>query len=293
MTGRQKKGEIMELEQELQRCRENSALYYKKWKLTSDERYIPTRYGKVRCLFYQPTETQERLSPVVFNLHGGGMVVHHAEMDQPFCEKLRARGIYTISVDYSLAPEAPWPHQIEETYDVIEYVWKNAETFGIDPTRIVIAGHSAGGYLAISASVLARENASFPICCQALDYPWVDLETPLKSRYCGVAKEMMQDLAFFKRCYYTDKMKNHILGSPLWLEDAHFEKMPPTILTMCEYDVLYEEDMDFLNKLVRNGVEVTVKKFAGVQHGFTCDFYYLPQAQSAQKFMIENIKRYL
>lgn len=284
---------MKEIYQELQERRISSIQYYKDWPNTGEEIYVPTRHGDIRCLLYKPSIGSTRVLPVVFNLHGGGMVVHKAEMDQPFCEKIRAMGIIAISIDYSLAPEAPWPQQIEEAYDVISYFWKNAQTFYIDPSRMAIAGHSAGGYLAISVGVLAKQEKSFPMKCQILDYPWVDLETPLDARFQGVAAEMMEDIAFFKKCYYTPDMKGHLLGSPLWLKDIFFQNMPPTILTLCEYDILQGEDLDLLQKMVRNGTEVTAKLFKGVQHGFTCDFYYLPEAQEAHQFMLENLNRYL
>lgn len=93
--------------------------------------------------------------PVLVNIHGGAWVTgSRSDILQVFHAQV-SRGWVLVSADYRLAPDAVWPAPAHDIDRVVRWVRASAGTLGIDPTRIVIAGHSAGGHLALLHSVAA------------------------------------------------------------------------------------------------------------------------------------------
>lgn len=282
-----------QLSEKVARERKDALKFYQNWDYTGEEVMIPGRAGRVRTLFYYPDDVREDM-PVFFDIHGGGHTVHKAEADQPFCRKLcrHLQGL-VISVDYHLAPEYRWPVQLYEVYDVILHVYQNAEQYHIDPQRMGIGGHSAGGNLAATAAILARDTGEFALKCQALDYPEVDLAKNPEDKYEGQAPEMIEQLKFFNECYLDrDNMKNKYF-SPLYAEKEELRGLPPTVAVLCGKDILYREGLEYTVKLIEAGVETEVRFFPEAVHGFTADYYYTKEAMEAQQFMIREITKYL
>lgn len=267
--------------------------FYRDWEYTGKEVWIPGRNGKIRTLFYRPEESSGDM-PVFFDIHGGGHTVHKAEADQPFCRRLceQIKGL-VISIDYHLAPEYQWPVQICEVYDVVQHIYRNAETYHIDPARMGIGGHSAGGNLAAVVTLMANEKKEFSFCCQVLDYPEVDLATPPEEKYEGKAQEMIEQLDLFNQCYLNEKEMKNPYFSPFYASREQMMGLPPAVVVLCEHDILYGEGLEYSRKLIEAGVETTVRLFPGTVHGFTADYYYTPQAREGHKYMIEGIRRYL
>ncbi|CAF3375381.1 unnamed protein product, partial [Rotaria sp. Silwood2] len=73
-----------------------------------------------------------------------------------------------------MAPEYTFPAAHEDAYKVIEYVAANAAALGIDASKIIVAGDSAGGNLAACACHHFKNNKKIKIAAQVLIYPWVD-----------------------------------------------------------------------------------------------------------------------
>ena len=100
--------------------------------------------------FYEPTKRRlER--PVIVWVHGGAWR-SGSKSDVPIA-KLREQGFAIASVDYRLSPVAKFPAQIHDIKSAIRYLRANADRFGVDPNRFVLAGSSAGGHLAVLAAV--------------------------------------------------------------------------------------------------------------------------------------------
>lgn len=107
--------------------------------------------------------------------HGGGFVYYNIESHDYVTRRLCAMNDCTvISVDYRLAPEHPFPAAHEDFYKVIEYVHQHAKELGIDASKIIVAGDSAGGNLAACAGHHFKNHATIKIAAQVLIYPWLD-----------------------------------------------------------------------------------------------------------------------
>jgi len=136
----------------------------------------------------------EQLKPSVLYIHGGALVLGSRDMvaKVQFEPYLRA-GYNIVSIDYRLAPETKLPGIIEDVQDA--YTWMRTEgpvSFGVDPARIAVAGHSAGGYLTLMAGFrfhpLPRALVSF-FGYGDITSPWYSQPDPFYNTKSKISKE--------------------------------------------------------------------------------------------------------
>jgi monoterpene epsilon-lactone hydrolase len=110
---------------------------------------------------------------VILYLHGGGYVICSLESHRHLVAEVgRAAGTRTLAIDYRLAPEHPFPAPVEDTVAAYRYLLDS----GLKPTRIALAGDSAGGGLVVGALLAIREaGLPLPACGWCIS-PWVDME---------------------------------------------------------------------------------------------------------------------
>lgn len=255
------------------------------------EIFLETRVGPIRVLAYN-LELPERL-PLFINLHGGGFVMCGPEMDDRFLGRVAQEAkVKILSVDYSLAPEAPFPRALEECYEVARYARDHAEDLGIDPERIAIGGHSAGGNLSAAVCLLDAERKQLALKALILDYPPLDLHTDpyAKPQPRKALSPKMSRL--FDQAYAGDREAAlNPLISPLYAPDGLLRTFPPTLVITASEDSLAAEAERFKDRLVALGVSVTFRRFEGAVHGFT--HRGGPQAEEAWRMIIEHLTRYL
>ena len=80
--------------------------------------------------------------------HGGGFTVMHVFSYQRYLSYMASRlGCVVFSPEYRLAPEHPWPIGDEDAHKATRYIYENATELDIDPSKIILTGDSAGGFL--------------------------------------------------------------------------------------------------------------------------------------------------
>jgi putative ergosteryl-3beta-O-L-aspartate hydrolase len=90
--------------------------------------------------------------PVVINFHGGGFCLGKATDDRYWANVvLKTANAVFVSVDYRRAPEFPYPTAVDDSVDALLYLAANADSLGLDSTRVALSGFSAGANLAFSA----------------------------------------------------------------------------------------------------------------------------------------------
>lgn len=255
---------------------------------------IPTRWGKARALYYPPAVPQEK-APVFFNVHGGGFIMGKPEMDDPFCARLAQElNIAVLNLEYRLAPEYSCPSDKEDVYDMVKYVSSHPDAFSIDPDRMAIGGHSAGGNISAVVCLMAAKEKEFSFRCQVLDYPPIDIaKDPFeKLNIPGVIPPEVAST--FDACYRLPEKARDPYCSPIYAGPDEFAALPPAIVLTCEVDSLRDEGEEYALALARAGVEVSLKRFHGVSHGFhPMEESAKDQWEAGQLMIHAGLRRYL
>ncbi|GGW79660.1 alpha/beta hydrolase [Alteromonas halophila] len=106
-----------------------------------------------------PTKTSKKASPVILFIHGGGFVSGSKDTKNQQLRNFSKRGYVAASAMYRLAPKHKFPSQIEDIQLAIRFLKANAVRYHLDPDKIIVAGSSAGGYLAVMAGVTGNSDA--------------------------------------------------------------------------------------------------------------------------------------
>ncbi len=208
--------------------------------------------------------------PVVVYFHGGGWVLGDVDTHDTLCRRLALlSGCVIVSVDYPLSPHARFPTAANECYSIVEFIARHAKRLEVDPERICVAGDSAGGNLAASVSLAAKEKAGPSIALQLLIYPVIDSRCDSQSyeQYgdgFGLTKKGMQ--WFWGHYLEQPDHGDSPLASPCRSQDL--ANLPEAIVLIAEHDVLRDEGLAFSQQLLAAGVKCTVNHYDSLIHGF-------------------------
>src|SRR5262249_37994993 len=105
---------------------------------------------------YRPDDTA--VHPVIFWIHGGALIMgHRGNLRAEQLNRYLDAGFAVVSVDYRLAPETKLPAILEDLDGAYRWVrTEGPKLFRIDPKRMAVVGHSAGGYLTLAAGYRFR-----------------------------------------------------------------------------------------------------------------------------------------
>jgi acetyl esterase/lipase len=135
---------------------------------------VATPVGDVPVRIVKPRGTSGGL-PVILYLHGGGWVIGNATTHDRLVRELAVGADAAIVfVEYALAPEAPYPAQIEQAYATARWVAKEGASQDLDGSRMAVAGDSVGGNMAATVSFLAKQRGDVRFVHQSLYYPVTD-----------------------------------------------------------------------------------------------------------------------
>lgn len=208
-------------------------------------------------------------TPVIY-FHGGGWVLGDIETHDPLCRRLAVEsGATVISVNYRLAPEFPFPAPLTDCYAATRYVAENADEFGVDPSKLIVCGDSAGGNLAAAVALRARDNGGPAIAHQLLLYPVVstDFANDSYMRFSeghGLTRDAMM---YFWECYVSEAIDDAPPFADL-LKIDNLRGLPPAHVFLASHDVLHDEGAKFAQRLADAGVTTTTKTYPGTLHGF-------------------------
>jgi acetyl esterase len=287
--------ELMKKTALLKRLSECSAMGGRRKRTAGRELFLDTEAGQVRALGYR-LEYPERL-PLFVNIHGGGFILGHPEMDDPYLMQVAEKAnVKILNIEYSLAPEHPFPAAINECYAAVKYAQNHAEELGIDSRGIAVGGHSAGGNISAAICLKNAAEEELHIRCVLLDYPPLDLYTDpaLKPRGKGFMARVFlsrKRSRIFDNCYCLDREeRRNPLISPVYASREQLATFPPTLIITAGKDSLCAEGERFRELLVEAGVEVTHRRFEKSPHGFTLS--RRPDAREGWQMMIDHLKRH-
>ncbi len=120
--------------------------------IEKDVVYSASAGRELKLDLYRPAGDEVPTRTAVLLVHGGGWILGERGMMAPLASAFAEQGFLAAAVEYRLVREAPWPSQLEDVISAVEWIAENARELGIDARRIVLAGASAGGQLALLAA---------------------------------------------------------------------------------------------------------------------------------------------
>ena len=218
---------------------------------------------------YRPAE-QEGPLPLVHYIHGGGWRVSSRQRTPRetrswttnFFEQIVEAGFVVASGDYRLSGEALFPAAIEDTADAVRFLRDNADRFGIDATRVVLFGASAGGYLAAAVGLGQAIDPVQGIVCW---YPMTDFSaladddpaSGYPSLWLGGRLSSVPDLVEQGRVPRLARVD----APPVLLQHGTADTMAP-----------FDQSVRLHDALTAVGAPVTLERFEGAEHFFVgCD----------------------
>ena len=236
------------------------------------DRTVPGREGdpEVPIRVYRPAAASVGARPAVFEIHGGGFMTGDVEMMDPWCQRVAAElDAAVVSVEYRLAPENPFPAGLEDCYAALKWTAANADSLGIDPERIAVAGQSAGGGLAAATALLARDRGGPKLCFQVLEIPELDdrLDTPSMLAFDDTPLWNRPNAVWSWRHYLGPDHRGEVspYAAPARAEDL--SGLPPAYVSTMEFDPLRDEGILYAQRLLQAGVSVELHSFPGTFHG--------------------------
>jgi len=252
----------------------------------------PDESPEVGVRIYKPVDVSGNL-PGMFFIHGGGMIMGSIEGENlkaaMLCETIQA---VVVSVEYRLAPENPHPAPVQDCYEALVWMSKNATELGFDPERLAIVGGSAGGGLAIATALMARDQEFPKLCFQMANYPMIDdrNETP--------SSKEITDVGIWDREANLEAWDWYLGGKPADEYAAparakNLSDLPPTFIDVGEIDLFRDEDIEFATRLLQAGVTTELHVYPGAYHASEA---FAPDAELSKQIWakrIEALKRAL
>ncbi len=222
--------------------------------------------------------------PVTLYLHGGGWVVGNIELHDGSCRALtNASDVAIASLDYRLAPEAPYPAATEDSYAALLWLVANAAEHNLDPARIAVAGDSAGGNISAAICLMVRDRGGPQIRHQLLIYPATHHGFDFESykTYADDGGLLSTEMMIWFWGHYLEKAADgdEVYASPLRAKDL--SGLPPATVITAEHDPLRDEGELYAKRLIESGVETVLTRYSGMFHGFFAMASLLTKARAA------------
>ncbi|MFJ9721308.1 alpha/beta hydrolase [Streptomyces sp. NPDC101209] len=219
-------------------------------------------------------------------LHGGGYVIGSPHTHAGLVGELARRaGLRTVSVDYRLAPEHPFPAAVDDGLAA----YRELLATGTDPRDLVVAGDSAGGGLSIATLLAAREAGLPQPAAVVVLSPWVDLTLAGGSIRAKEGVDPIfteSDLRAYADLYVGEGDRAQPLASPLF---ADLTGLPPLLVQVGANELLLDDAVRLAGRAGADDVEVTLEIGPGLPHVFQHHYGRLDEADAA----LERAARFL
>jgi acetyl esterase len=224
----------------------------------------------VPCRLFKPKSAGSY--PSVIYGHGGGWVLGGPDTHSDMCAELaEAAQCAVLLIDYRLAPEHPYPAQLEDSLKAWRWVREKGASHGMDASRIIAAGDSAGGQMSVALALTVRDLGLPPLKGMALIYPVLgaNMETASYIRNANAPCLTRDEMNFFLESFLGPQ------GSPSWRDEkavpllaVSLEGLPPAFITVAAHDPLYDDGVMFHERLVAAGIASTLRREPALAHSY-------------------------
>lgn len=223
--------------------------------------------------------------PMLVYFHGGGFATGSLETHDNICAALtNSADCLTISVDYRLAPEEPFPAAVEDAAAVLEWAAAFGDRINGDPDRLALAGDSAGGNLTAAATLLARDQGGPEIVYQGLLYPGV--ASPLLHSFEshednaeGYFLEMATVEYYYETYVQSPAHVRNAYATPLLAND--YAGLAPATVVTAGFDPVRDEGIAYADALADDGVPVEHRHYEEMIHAFASMPEAIPRGKEA------------
>ena len=235
---------------------------------------VPGRSGAPDVLAYVLNGTASgAVRPAILYVHGGGFVAGNAASKTGELQQLaRDLDCVIVAVDYRLAPETQFPGPLEDCYAALTWLYRNAQSLGVDRRRIAVMGESAGGGLAAMLSIAARDRREVPILFQSLIYPMLDDRTGSTRAVQPPLGSLTWDSAA-NRFGWTSFLgvaagSAHVPPGSVPARVERLTGLPRTFIGVGSIDLFVSEDVEYAQRLISEAVPTELLVVPGAFHGF-------------------------
>jgi len=222
----------------------------------------------------------EQLKDVLVFYFGGGFVLGSVDANEELCRLfVKNTNFVVVAVQYSLAPEYPFPRGFDDSMAGLQWVKKNIARYGGNPERIFISGESAGGNLATAVTarnldtVFVAVEDRVSIIGALLVYPGTSGNFSLPSfiEYANYSGILTMNLVKHALSLYSGGAPcttDQYTCLPMYVPDAILAQFPPTEFVVAEYDVLRDDSLFLADRMHALSVPTTVSLYRSTIHGF-------------------------
>jgi acetyl esterase/lipase len=239
-----------------------------------EERSIPGPKGAPNVrVFVINAAASGAQRPAILHIHGGGFVAGTADEVIPKLQRLaQEHNCVIVTVDYRLAPETRFSGSLADNYAALLWLHRSARSLGVDPSRIAVAGESAGGGHAAMLAIAARDRGEVPIAFQLLIYPMLDDRT-------GSSRPVPPYIGAYiwgpaSNRFGWSSLLGVPAGSPAVPAGAvparaeSVAGLPPAFIGVGSIDLFVAENMEYARRLINSGVPTELCVVPGAYHGF-------------------------
>lgn len=211
-------------------------------------------------------------------LHGGSYVIGSIKSHRDLASQLAAAArCRALIVDYRLAPENRFPAAVEDA--ATSYKWLLSQ--GYEPEKIMVAGDSAGGGLAVAALISLRDSGHPMPAGAMLLSPWTDLEVTGGSVKSRAWRDPMLSAGALRKDaarYLGDADARDPLASPIY---ADLKGLPPLYIQAGTSEILLDDATRLAERAEADGVEVDLDIWPGMFHVWQFFSPFIPESKKA------------
>jgi acetyl esterase/lipase len=240
-------------------------------------------HGQVKGIWYLPRASLQETT--ILYLHGGGYTFFAGAYANMIATIAHATSMRTFALDYPLAPEHPFPAQLDST--LAAYRWLLAT--GHVPSQLVVAGDSAGGNLVLSLLLTLRERG-LPLPALAVGLsPWVDVACSGQSMVTNDGIDWVsKDMAVRWGEWFANghDLRDPMI-SPLY---ADLHGLAPLYVQAGTGEILIDQIRDFVDRAQREGATLAYDEWENMPHDFQAYGDTVPQAADALARLARQVR---